>query len=146
MRASRATKVAIPFPDDPTRCEEVWAEPVVADGLLLYRLLTTSVCVPWTVGDLVRVRQTNEGLTAIALHARGGRSSWMCRWKPEVPPSARVELMQRWAATGASVEGIGGLWFSVAVDLTADERPTEAELELATGAGGPLLVAMLIVR
>ena len=48
-------------------------------------------------------------------------------------PNARIEeLAAAWASTGTWVEGFGGKRLSVALDATADARPSDVEIsELA---------------
>lgn len=124
-------QVGIRMPDEPWRREWLWAEPVevrTAGGPGIYRLLNTAIYATYLVHDLVRARRSGHCLIVTALHRRGSRTGYDVHFPIGTPERDALALCDEWAA-GCAVEGVGGLWFSLAVDHDAGERPTVQELQ-----------------
>jgi len=110
--------------------EWLWAHVVREDGAGgIYCLLNTAFYGPFALGDLVEAhRRRNGELIVTGLHRRGGRTSWLLMFYLHVSDQRVEQLAAAWQSTGTWVEGFGGKRISVALEGTADARPTDAEI------------------
>lgn len=133
MVEPKKVKVGIQITDDEggrLPREWLWAEVVREDAAGgIYCLLNTAFYGPFALGDLVEARRRRNGeLIVTGLHRRGGRTSWLLMFSLRVPDRRIEQLAAAWRSTGTWVEGFGGKRLSVALDGTADARPTDAEI------------------